>query len=504
MRSTINGHQENDILRLEQYIKRDPIFIFFCILATLPIWIVEYPPMVDLAQHAAQIAMFSSWMAGDFRYDEFFNINLFTPYLFGYGITWILSFFLPMIIAMKLVLSVSTICFCLITAELIKFTNGNPSWRWLTISVAVGLSYYWGFYNYLIAAPIGLFYFLYGLRYAGRPTIKNGLILSVFGPVLFFCHALIAVFFIGALGLFIILKDNNFKRNLIITAPLFSLLPIALIWLSTKMFGVEDVNATFIQWEYIPVRYTSITAVLLGSSTQLASVIGSIIILAPFITGGQLTKSVRYLAPLFLVVIIILLAPNHAMGTSLLYPRFIILLIPMLLFAMQYNSDWTLPTARHYLAPFLALSVIIFHSNIAYKFEQDQQSFKTIIKQIPPEKRILSLMLNPWSNTVSGPVYNHFPAWYQSKKNGLVDFSFAMFSNLPVAYKTEFRPTRVALNNLNWQRDQAKCYDFFLSRSNQSPFKGNPKYTSASKLISQQGTWRLYENIAREKCQWDL
>ena len=49
-------------------------------------WLAPHPPMVDLPQHAAQVALLRDLLQGASPWADFFRVNWITPYLIGYGL----------------------------------------------------------------------------------------------------------------------------------------------------------------------------------------------------------------------------------------------------------------------------------------------------------------------------------------------------------------------------------------------------------------------------------
>src|SRR4051812_35236964 len=74
-------------------------------------WIAPHPPMVDFPQHAAQISLLRDLVSGRSPWSSQLQINLLTPYLIGYGLASLLSFAMPVVYAMKLLLSVAYLLF---------------------------------------------------------------------------------------------------------------------------------------------------------------------------------------------------------------------------------------------------------------------------------------------------------------------------------------------------------------------------------------------------------
>jgi hypothetical protein len=67
------------------------LFLSACLLCGLPVWLPYYPPMVDLPQHAAQVTLLLNIGKPGFPFSDLFHLNLFTPYLLGYGLIAVLT-----------------------------------------------------------------------------------------------------------------------------------------------------------------------------------------------------------------------------------------------------------------------------------------------------------------------------------------------------------------------------------------------------------------------------
>src|SRR5687768_13635404 len=74
-------------------------------------WLSPHPPMIDLPQHAGQIALLRDILLRRSIWDDRFYLNFYTPYFLSYLICSILATFTPVAIAIKLVLSFSYVAF---------------------------------------------------------------------------------------------------------------------------------------------------------------------------------------------------------------------------------------------------------------------------------------------------------------------------------------------------------------------------------------------------------
>ena len=80
------------------------LFLLACLLCGMPVWLPQFPPMVDLPQHAAQVVLLLNLDKPGFPFSELFHLNLFTPYLLGYGLIAAFTPVLGIVAACKLII----------------------------------------------------------------------------------------------------------------------------------------------------------------------------------------------------------------------------------------------------------------------------------------------------------------------------------------------------------------------------------------------------------------
>ena len=103
----------------------DRLFVVAVTLSVAPLWIGPYLPLVDLPQHAAQIGALHRLWSGDPSLAELFQVNWFTPYLFGYLLLYGLTAALPITVATKLVVSLAVAAIPLLTGRLLRAVGGD-------------------------------------------------------------------------------------------------------------------------------------------------------------------------------------------------------------------------------------------------------------------------------------------------------------------------------------------------------------------------------------------
>ena len=79
--------------------RNERLFLAIVVLSAAPLWIGSYLPMVDMPQHAAQIAALREIWRGNEMFTQLFEINWFTPYLLGYLLLAALAFVMPITVA---------------------------------------------------------------------------------------------------------------------------------------------------------------------------------------------------------------------------------------------------------------------------------------------------------------------------------------------------------------------------------------------------------------------
>lgn len=487
---------------------KDRLFILISILAVLPLWIAEYPPMVDLPQHVAMMNDYAKMLSGNEVNTGIIEMQFFTPYFAAYLPSLFLSLFFPMLIAVKMMLSMAIFLFVYSVKKIVDLVDGNEHWSYLGMAVAISNAYYWGFITFIAALPIGLLYFIYGINYAKNPTQKKAILLAVFGVGLFFCHMLVSVYFSAALFLYVILQDKNIRSNFITSLPILSFVPIFLAYIILKLLGESHGTLSTIEWEYIPVRYIRTISSQIGYDSYLTNLIGILVLVTPFLLGGRFSRKPSRLAPFVLSLAIVLLAPNYMLGVAILWSRYTILLLPMLLFALDFDKTNKHSQISQFIPIILVSATIYIHCSASLDFNDKQQPLITIFEKMDSNSKVQAMMYYPYNGDLKLPTYNHSISWYQYEKGGLVVPSFSSFFNQPLVYNTTTFANAIKeipdMSSFSWMKSKGGCFDYFLARNNRDEFSFTlQKYAKNVELIAQDSVWWLYRNLERETCAWD-
>lgn len=483
-----------------------PLFIAACILSTFPIFIPEYPPMVDLPQHAGQTALFDLMLSDDFEFGNLLEIQWLTPYWLGYTILYLLSKPFGIALACKITVAVALAGFPLSADRFLRSQNGNPYWSWLFIPAAYGFAFEWGFLNFLIAIPLG-FLFLASIKpLASHHTTKETIAVVLWCHLLFLAHVLALVFFISSAALLLYSKDiKTWLRRL---APLFSIAPLFILWFISKIIGQSETQGTG-PWGLGPHRFWEFFPNMLALPHKIHFIIASMLICAlAFFAAPTHRPTLNKAAPFALYTVFMLIGPNYLFGTFFVYNRFSYIGLPLLLLMFTSDSQPTPSESKRRLLNSICVAIaMILTSYQAAKiisYAEESRPFQETIAHTEKGKRVLGLVFSRGSAYFSAPVYLHYPVWYQASKQGLVDFNFASFFPQVVRYKQDSLPPADPNfvwmpHTFQWHIHEKYGYTYFLVKYPQD-ISQNLFPNQEAELIANAGDWWLYKN-AKDKDQ---
>jgi hypothetical protein len=482
-------------------------FVATVIFAGATFWFAPRLPMIDLPQHAGQVAVWHDLLLGTSPWQPLVDVNYFTPYLAGYGLALLLSFVLPVSAALKLLLTLAYLGFVAACVALRRRLGGDRRLDWLFIPGFFGYAYVWGFYTFLIVAPFGVLFVLLAHRYADRPTLALGVGLLVANVALFFSHGLIFVFANAIGGAFLLLKGRPLGRLLLTALPYAAAgllcLAYAVIRLRLEANPIGE-ELTFL-WGWGLNRLVFLIYSVGGVDTDWSLLPLLVLMLAaPMVLGTRLSwRHPAALAPFLVTLLIAAFVPVDAMNTGAIAPRFALFLLPF--YALMFGpSDRAAPSAlRQLWLPVLCWAFLVVHADRLLAFAKEAAGFEEVLAATGPGHRALGLILDPESAvTLNGYTYQHFPLWYQAEKRGFVDFNFAAYLPQIVRYRSERLPpvaTRSAFRlarNFDWTRDDAALYRYFFVR-HAAPLPPGyfPTGRCAPALLKSAGAWSVFENV---------
>lgn len=476
------------------------LFAIVAIAAVVPLWVSEFPPLVDLPQHAAQVAALHELLSGNSFYSHDLTINWFTPYLFGYLLLYLASMVLPLMVATKLLVSLAVIALPVVSGLLLRAMGGDERLKWLAIPAGYSFALYWGFFVYLVAVPVGLTLAYLTVAYEQSPTIKRSIGIAALAIALFFCHAMALGF--GALISLTYLLAKNFRnplRLIRLSLPYAAPLPILAIW----MTHLIDTDAAVRDAPYKPgtlyeklvvlfTQFSGLDGAAFGTTFALFALAG----LLPVLGGYRISSKPERWLPMLVGLLVYLAFPSNAQNTAYLFHRLAVFLVPLWLIM------WDPPQRFRPVVFFAFLGMIgvwlTVNGNRFIEFSRESATFSKVLRQAEPGKRMAGLMVCNGSPGFAYPVYLHFASWYQAEYRGIADRSFATAHPSLVRYR-DVRARRVAKRiswqplAFRWDRDGGPSYDYFIvcapADYSADIFKD---HLNSVELVAQELPWWLY------------
>ncbi|MEM6885722.1 MAG: hypothetical protein AAF571_11870 [Verrucomicrobiota bacterium] len=472
-------------------------------LSTLPLWLTTYPPIVDLAQHTSQVATLKEWLSGAPYYREQFEVNWFTPYLTGYLFTLLIGYFVPILVAVKLVLSLAMVGIPWSVGVLLRELGGDPRLKWLAIPASYCYAFYYGFYSYLIAVPLGLLFITLAIRWNQKTNKQTAVFIVAASFILFFSH-LVVLGFCSLISL-TYLAACNYRRPLRLircALPYTAPIPLIVYWMVQAQLQeptLQGERVVFAPFRERVVHLVTQVAGMDGYAYIVSLLMFTCIVAVPYCAGFRITsRPERY--GLFVVGLLVFFCfPAFAQNTAFLYQRLGVFLVPL------WVIIWDPPQElkRGFWLAVAAALACWWGANL-YRFavfERDTQSFRYVLAEMEPEYRTGGLMIDNTHRLFSHPVLLHFPVWYQANSEGISDMSFAMTHPSIMRYPERdgaYIDTDVLWypHQLDQQKHQTVQYRYFLLYSlTRQPDDLFDQLGFQVELVINEGNWFLYQTM---------
>ena len=442
------------------------------LLATIAVWLPAFPPMTDLPQHAAQVALLRAVRSADFPYASLFQVNWFTPYLLGHLLIYVLVPLVGMVGALKLVIAGALAAMPWATTTLMKETDTDCRWALLTIPGMYGFSYQLGFLNFIVAAPLGVYFVALALRHAREPQRRRAVALAILTLVLFFSHALVCAFF-GTIAFLVLLstaKTGTMAIRRVI--PLMVVVPFILLWIPRVL--AHPLGGSPMSWLLGWYRLPGSLIWTLGQPINAAMLlVGLALVALPLVAGGRL-RPVKAWIPFLVCVATLAFAPIKVLGTAFVFPRFAWLLLPFYFVAFdpphpQGWPRWVWPACLVVVGTWISVVV----TNVR-RYDKESAPFANVLTTMEPGQRAVWFAIEPDSAFAAAP-YLHFGSRYTALRGGLVDPSMASAHTTAVSYKPEYQPAIQAVSfelhpaSFDWKKMGASQYRYFFARSSTDP-----------------------------------
>ena len=490
-------------------------FYALLVLASGLFWLSPHPPLLDLPQHAAQIAGLRDMMRGEFRWSELAEFQLLTPYYLSYGTGALLALIMPVHAALSLTLNLAFLAFIWGCIKLRRLFDGDFRLDVLFIPGFFSFSWQIGLTSYLIAVPLALFFIAFAIEHLRDSTLRSGLKMACMGIALFLSHALAAMYGGIFAGLYLLLHARRLPQLIKLSWPLIPMAVLFVFYYLTKndvmnsgLSFILDLSwARFTQliqgqiWTCIALDPTS-SLIDLGLSLSITFIICLPALISRF-EGNQEGSRIVLFA---IACLILLLMPIRLLNVDLMNQRISPFLLPFFLLMFGHNPSFPSRNFLRWAPHFFCAALILLNAVLIEKFDVERKSFDAVMEKMEPNQRVLYIPFYKESLGINKMhVYRYFAVWYQVEKGGWVDFNFA--TNPPHLIK--FRPQNapplgedfVLKPYFNWDTMKAWNYRYILLRippgetleKTTARLAGGPCKVS---LVIQLDLWRLYERGA--------
>jgi hypothetical protein len=437
--------------------------------ALLPLLVTYRLPMTDLPQHAAQITFWKHYSDPCYRFDLQYEKNWFTPYLGGYALARLFASIVSVNAAFKIVIALYIITLALTSLMLARRVGVDHWLSLLAFPLAYGFSFYWGFVNTLVALPLSVVFVALAYDYARESTVRRGVAVGVLALLIPFVHALLfAACFVAAVLMLCWSLRRDFRRLLPALLPYLAPLPVLALWWQ-RVGGHERMRmASF--WALTPTRLIRFFSDLLSAGWDPAgAVVAILLMIVAALAGLRPSRDPRRWIPAAVFALSYFLGPLALRGTTFINQRFAVLFVIALLLAFDSRPPLLRVRLVHSLMVIvvLAWSVVLIARFV--QFQRESQDFDRLVDRMPTNARVLYLDYAPGSAAIPAYPYFQYAAYYQERKGGLINWSFANNFQVIMRYRpgAEIRTTRSLYQNprlFRWGTNDSR-YDFFLVRA---------------------------------------
>ncbi len=500
------------------------ILFAVALLATvLPLWVADYLPSVDLPQHLFLINVLRTVDDPGSLYGEFYRSKPGLTYLTFYYFVRGLAPLVGVEVALKVFL---TLVLAAIPLSLLVLLRALGRSKWLALlacPLAFTDNFYWGLVSFLASVPLTLLVIAYFVRSLEEPPERKrpAILLAVSLLLLQLTHGAGMIFPALALPLVLFTTPSDFARR---KRTLLALLPGVTLFLAWLFSGVNQGRAMgapgekwkasaplfdlrnfvfapiseragkffellangFWSWADRPALYGVAAAALLAIGLAL---------FRPQVSQRPLIARLRPALLTALALGFYFLLPSDITGYMYyIYPRYsqLAALLAICVLPMPHG-----PLFKPFAA--LATAVAVYAGiNLAVLFRQfdaEAQTIEMVAKHLPPNAKLMHLVMDTGSRHATHAVYLHYAALAAMRTGGVPSFSLAIDPSFPVGYREgrkppapewEWRPQQ-----FDWKR-HATWYSHYLVRGNVGPEQLFGRHADDVELVASADRWKLF------------
>ena len=460
------------------------------VMAAIPAWVVDHPPVMDWPFHLATIRVVADFGDPAFGFADHFTLTLWrTQYVLFYLLGAVLSAVVGVHAAMMTLVSGYLAGTVLGMAALLRALGRDPRVALLVAPVLPNVLFYYGLFPFLIGVPLVLFGLAVALRHfdavtsgemAGRRGWIRAVGLGVLALALFFTHAF--PFLIFGLGFAALFPWRFPRRWLLAGGPVVPSLVAAVIWAvgteagqlslgaltdggSGQRLALDAALADIPHWLMDALASTRDDALFLAFlglvflASTLAQGAGPAVAAEGGPTPDGLVRPaspwrlrLHALLPLACAVLYFR-SPQGNGYLWLIAQRFPMLFVITALPLLRFPGG----RAGHVVTALAALLALLttWSTVAAFRaFERDDVGdFDAAAAQLPPRAKVAALIFDKGSSTTNGRFapFLHFGSYVQADHGGVVMFSYAGYAHWPFDFAPGKAPPGGSPARLRWE-----------------------------------------------------
>jgi hypothetical protein len=452
-------------------IPREIAFAALSVLAALPVWLVEHPPIQDLPQHLAAIRVLADFGDPELGFERWFETSLgSTQYLAYYLAAIVLSKVFGVVAANRILITAAIVGTPYAMRALLRALGRNEDAALLVFPLTWNAHLILGFLNFASAIPLALYGLALAVQLRREPTRARAVGLAAVALVAFLTHVVPFAFF--AVGAALVAAGDDLRSTLRRLLPLVPAALAAVIWSQASPAGQSTLTAAFFS-----------DADGAGPQPQFMSWADAIRETPAWLTDVLHTETDEHMLVLWALLVFTMIAlgagpstRDHAASrddvlTGSLLRRLGLLapLAALAYFVTPASYDWIWPINARFpllallflvplvpvprgLARLLVLAGVVAVSvtsalevtDAFERFEEEEVGeLDDALEEIPAGQKVAGLIFDRGSGAVKFSPFIHSVAWYQAEKGGAVMFTFADFPHSPFRFRQDDRPPRV-------------------------------------------------------------
>ena len=470
----------------------------------LPLFFAKHLPFLDLPEHLALVATLRHWWDPVWESQRYFYFEslLRTQYWLYHVVGALLAVPLGTAERSVFVLTLlSGLAYPYSLRALARSLDRDPRIGLL------GGPFFWsqalmhGLLNFVASIPLALWGVSLLLDQIRGPTRVRALGLSVIAVALFYLHLSLFVFFcVTGAGLFLVFARDvwapsakQFAKTLALRAswllPAFCF-ALLFVWQSpvTHPESSQGEHAGVVR--FIPIlQKPRLLMVWMHDVWRTPWHIGLALVMwgIIFVLIGASVRmqkpsrlTVAAFVPFVVSVSLYLLMPTQVGYAFILDLRLapLVGLTTVLLLHARHESLTRFAFAA------IAVVAVGFGLNSAYQmhtFEaRETAHFELVLRNLPPAKRLLTLVFQRESRVAEVGPFLHFGSYYRARYGGIASLSFSEMPHWPLRYRPEEAPPKKKIALWDWNpclfrnSTDGLYYDFILTRGDVDPFAHHP------------------------------